>query len=170
MSDAQPQRRTDPLADLSALWRKAQPPDVRQFLDQLGPLNPDQLLAVLRTDQQRRWHHDKPILAETYLAWRPELTVDPEHALELVYNEFLIREQKGEAPTLDEYLGRFPQLTERFRQQIELHQALAGAGEDPGADASVPFSFPSFLSTTKAPDAAPEAVRPQGPVVPGYEI
>jgi serine/threonine protein kinase len=44
--------------------------------------------------------------------------------LELVYGEFLLREEWGEVPDAEEYVWRFPRCAERLLQQIELYRAL----------------------------------------------
>ncbi len=43
-----------------------------------------------------------------------------------IYGEFLLREQLGERPALDEYLWRFPENADVLRLQIDLHRALGG--------------------------------------------
>jgi eukaryotic-like serine/threonine-protein kinase len=54
------------------------------------------------------------------------LKTDPDQALVLIYGEFLLRQELGETPTLDEYLQRFPDCAERLRQQDEFHRAVEG--------------------------------------------
>jgi hypothetical protein len=90
----------------------------------------------------------------------PGLALDPEKALELVYGEFLAREALGQAPTLDEYLRRFPQYASRLRQQVRLHQALA---DDAWSDLTA--SRPDPGAATEAL-AAPAAL----PTIPGYDL
>jgi serine/threonine protein kinase len=82
-------------------------------------------VAVLRADQEARWQAGEPVQAEAYLAMLPALARDLENALELVYGEFLLREELGQRPTLDEYVQRFPQHASRLKQQVDLHRALA---------------------------------------------
>jgi hypothetical protein len=48
---------------------------------------------------------------ETYLERYPALQADPALAVEVVYQEVLLPEELGEVFRLEEYLGRFPQLT-----------------------------------------------------------
>jgi hypothetical protein len=79
---------------------------------------------VLHADQRERWLGGERVLAETYLEHLPALGTARELAIDLIYAELLIREELGESPPLDEYLGRFPQFAEELRQQVELHRAL----------------------------------------------
>jgi serine/threonine-protein kinase len=115
----------DPERRLSLLWRQGQRPDVQQFLAAAGDLSLEQVAAVLAVDQRERWQAGESIRAEVYLQRYPAIAADVERALELVYGEFLLREERGEEPAPDEFLRRFPAYVARLRQQFELHQALA---------------------------------------------
>src|SRR5262249_53293398 len=42
----------------------------------------------------------------------------------LLYNEMVLREEVGESPSLDEYLGRFPGLASLLKNQWEVHHAF----------------------------------------------
>src|SRR5262249_11147111 len=50
---------------------------------------------------------------------------DPERLLDLIYNEFDLRERLGEHPAFDEYVGRFPALEALLRDQFAIHRLLA---------------------------------------------
>ena len=58
----------------------------------------------------RRNYEGERVPAEAYLRLFPALESDPEGAVELAYGEFLLREQAGERPSLEEYQWRFPAL------------------------------------------------------------
>src|SRR5262249_1765955 len=62
-----------------------------------------------------------------------------------------------EAPSLDDYRRRFPDLAGELQLQIELHRALEAAADRPGEDSG---------ESAAAPARAPAA----GPSVPGYEV
>jgi serine/threonine-protein kinase len=109
---------------LAQLWGQGQQPNVQQFLAEVPDLSPAHVAAVLGVDQWERWQRGERIAAETYLERYPILQGDVEGAVELVYGEFLLREQLGEAPALDEFVHRFPQYAARLQQQLELHRAL----------------------------------------------
>jgi WD40 repeat protein/tRNA A-37 threonylcarbamoyl transferase component Bud32 len=154
----------DPALQLFRQWQDGQEPDARQFLQRAGPLQVAQVVAVLRVDQRERWRRGKPLPAETYLEWCPALADDQERALELVYGEYVLREELGQAPAAADYLRRFPQYADRFRQQLELHRALAGS--------ALTAARPSKRSQVETPgDLAPEAVPGSPPPsVAGYEV
>src|SRR5882757_2533579 len=54
------------------------------------------LIETLRADQSQQWRCGKRILIESYSSVHPEILDDPEIALQLVYNEILLREGDGE--------------------------------------------------------------------------
>jgi serine/threonine protein kinase len=152
--------RKDPAEQLSRLWREGQPPDVRQYLAGAGSLSPDQVVDVLRADQEARWQAGERVPAEAYLAMHPVLALDLEKAFELVYGEYLLREGLGQTPTQDEYLHRFPQYASRLKQQLQLHQALA---DDPCTDLSASGSDSEGATEALASPAALPAIA-------GYDL
>jgi serine/threonine-protein kinase len=113
-----------PAEQLQLLWQQGQQPDVNEFLARAGSLMPAQVAAVLRVDQRWRWQAGQRVVAEVYLQYHPEICSDAEAWLDLIYNEFLLRERLREQPDLAEYVRRFPVQAEQLRAQIELHCAL----------------------------------------------
>jgi tetratricopeptide (TPR) repeat protein/tRNA A-37 threonylcarbamoyl transferase component Bud32 len=127
-----PEQPETPIANLWQRWRQDQCPDFSDPAE--GGPSADQVLALLRFDQCQRWREGVRVPAERYLATYSVLKTDPEQAFVMVYGEFLLRQQLGEAPTLEEYVSRFPQFAERLREQDEFHRAMApGSWADAGA-------------------------------------
>jgi serine/threonine-protein kinase len=122
-----------------------------------------QLAARLEGEQRQRWQRGEQVAVEAYLTQYPALQADAEAALLLIYQEVVLREERGEAPPLAEYLRRFPQWAEQLRQQFEVHDALA-SGQ----------LFASALSQAKTMPALAPPFPPPGtadlPAVPGYEV
>ncbi len=119
------------------LWESGRP-DLDAFLAEAGPLSPDDLAAVLRADQRGRWEAGERVPAEDYLRRLPG-EPDAEVAVDLIFQEYLLRERRGEAPETEEFAGRFPQYAAVLRDQIDLHRALASdptgtATHGPGGD------------------------------------
>jgi serine/threonine-protein kinase len=143
----------DPLATTTAdaaerlerLWQQGQRPDMDAFLAGQGPLAPADTAAALRVDQRERWQAGERVPAEDYLRRHPGVAADPEAAVDVIFNEFLLRDRLGERPEPDEYLRRFPGHAGVLRRQLELHRALA-------AD--------SVTRSAPAPDATEPAARP----------
>ena len=86
----------------------------------------------------------------------------PESALELIYGEFLLREEMGESPQVEEFHWRFPRFAARLQKQLDLHGALMSldaTGESPTDD---PAARGGVQTAT-----TPGAVRL---IVPGFQI
>ena len=134
-----------PAARLLRLWQDGSAPDLDAFLAGSGNLSPVQLAAVLRVDQRERWRLGQYIPAETYLHRCPRLRDDEEGATDLVYGEYLLREKRGAAPVVEEFLWRFPNLASALVPQIELHRALQSAPAlAADATATLPVGLPAL--------------------------
>ena len=150
-----------PVQEFESLWRKEQTPNVRDFLQQAADLSPQQVVEVLCIDQWQRWHHGDRIPAETYLEMHPALASAPDAAFDLVFGEFLLREQAGEEPALETFSKRFPQFAGLLERQAKLHQAFE-------AESLSPATGPNAAATQQA---GPNAKDPsEWPQVPGYTI
>src|SRR5437762_12239924 len=90
------------------------------------------------------------------------------HALDLVYGEFLLREELGEGPTVREYVQRFPPYADSLKLQIELHQAMASGSAIAPAATGNPLGAATGLTAGDA-TPAPQAAQTE-PTVNGYEI
>jgi hypothetical protein len=119
---------------------------------------PEDPLTALLVEQRQRWQRGDRVSAEALLARLPAASV--ESALDLIYQEFLLREERGEKPEVAEYQQRFPHLAEPLRIQFEVDRELAPAARSrpPAPPAHSAETFP----------AAPAS--PSRPVVPRYEI
>ena len=80
--------------------------------------------AMLLVDQKRRWLQGERVLVEEYCRQLPSLRNDTESLLDLIYSEVLLRERRGEQPTLAEYVERFPDVADQLRIQFELDQVI----------------------------------------------
>lgn len=124
--DAAAAQQPDPAERLWQLWQQGERPDLDAFLAWAGELTAEQLAAVLRVDQRARWEAGEGIQAEAYLARYPIVQTQEDCALDLIYNEYLIRTRLGQSVEADEYTRRFPPFAATLRLQIELHRAMAG--------------------------------------------
>jgi serine/threonine protein kinase len=121
------------------------------------------LVEDLSKDLRARWERGERPAVEAYLERYPALRTDPEAAVDLIYQEVLLREARGEVVQTSEYLQRFPQCAAQLRDQFEVHQAL-GSG-DPAAGPGTPPNVQPVSLDPSAP-AGPAVL----PVIPGYEI
>src|SRR5262245_50239806 len=60
---------------------------------------------------------------------------------DLVWSEWLLREELGEKPTLQEYFRRFPEFEQDLRAQLELHRALGRAASGAAPPAFAPPGY-----------------------------
>ena len=91
----------------------------------------EELVDRLCNDQVKRWRAGQRVPAESYLALHPCLQEFGEAALELIYGEFLLREELGESPQVEEFHWRFPRFAARLQKQLELHGALLSSDSTP---------------------------------------
>ncbi len=144
------------------LWRQGRKPDLRVFLTAHKALGPTQVATVVGVDQYQRWLVGERIQAEEYLPLLPSGPDSDQAACDVIYGEYLLREQFGERPSVEEYRRRFPAQARLLSRQVELHQALAN--EDQHDDEQdVPATYHSPL-----PGFAGSLPAPAG--IPGYQI
>jgi eukaryotic-like serine/threonine-protein kinase len=113
---------------------------------------PPLMLAQLLDEQRRRWRQGERVLVENILTRLPALRADRAIVLDLIYNEIVLREQDGERARQEEYLRRFPHLSQELTLQFEVDRFLnapnldAGSGHtEPQPAGGMPFpSLPGF--------------------------
>jgi hypothetical protein len=110
---------------LQRLWDEGKRPNLAEFLATAGDLPSEQLAEVVRVDQRQRWQNGNPVSVESYFARYPLLRDHAELAVDLIYQELLLRERQGEGPDPADYERRFPQYAKTVAQQIALHRTLA---------------------------------------------
>jgi hypothetical protein len=156
----------DPAHRLWKLWRQGQPPRVEDFLAAAALDDAEQIRAVLRVDQVERFRLGQGVPAEAYLQAFPAVANASELALDLVFGEFLLREEQGEHPAWEDYLRRFPHQAQELNLQLELHRAMETQLQPP-SDGSTPTVTSGALPTSAADPASldPTAPRPirEGP-------
>src|SRR5579884_2826039 len=105
----------------------------------------DNDLDALLDRQKTAWAAGDRTPAEGLLT-DSALAGDRDALLHLLYGEFVLRQESGDAPSEDEYLVRYPDLADDLRLQFEVHAALGAGllgdtrppGEEPAADADDP--------------------------------
>src|SRR5262249_39633757 len=144
-----------PVSRLLRLWREpGQRPDLCRFVSAEADLRATDLAAVLRADQKQSWRAGERRPGEGELDRFPAVAVDPDLAIDLIYSEYLLREDEGHAPEISEFVRRFPRHAEMIRIQADFHQALAAA--QPGRQAH--------------PASASSPAASAWPRVPGYKV
>lgn len=135
-----------PSSQWSAMWRHAERPDLKTFLATVSNLSAEQLSQILCTDQRERWlRGERPEIDEYFNIFR-SFQRGTEYEVDILYNEFLMRREIGETPTVDEYRQRFPELAEQLQVQVNLRDALGmaiSAGVNSGRKAVARLSSPT---------------------------
>src|SRR6266849_5856284 len=103
---------------------------------------------ALLVEQRQRWQRGERVPVEAFLEKAPALGADADGLLDLIYNEFLLREEAGERPQPAEYLGRFPALAAPLQALFAVDHALVPGGPDPAT--ATPVSAGSSALTPPA--------------------
>jgi WD40 repeat protein/serine/threonine protein kinase len=181
---------TAPLSESDAL------PGASCPLTQEGTAESDlpRLAGLTRADQRRHWERGNRLLIESYLQLWPAFRDRPALLVDLVVGEFLLRDEFGESPTLEEYQQRFPTVADALARNVVLQALLLtdSPEEDQEPERAQPNRVrprplprlpldPSTLlgadlsradgrsDVTRAGPATPRGSFPC-PQVPGYEI
>src|SRR5262249_28901427 len=105
----------------------ADDPWASTLADRAAGLQGLDLAALLRDDQRWRWSSGRPVAVEWYLQLLPGLKDQPDALLDLIYQEVVLREERGERPGEEEYRRRFPAVAPQLERQFALHRALDGS-------------------------------------------
>ena len=113
--------------------------------------------------QQRSWNDNDPVSIENLLLESPELRERSGAIVDLIYAEILLREARGEHPSKEEYVVRFPKLTDSIERQFQVHRAL-----QPSSEAEVLTDAGGETLAEDGNSAAAHFVSL--PAVPGFEL
>jgi serine/threonine protein kinase len=144
------------------LWRQGRAPDLRAFLTLHKVKGAEQIATIVAVDQYQRWLAGQRVSAEQYLTLLPSGPETDQAACDIIYGEYLLREQFGERPSLEEFRRRFPTQARLLSRQVELHHALAG-DERLAGNVDVPRTYHTPTTESSSAQLAPA-------VIPGYEI
>ena len=122
-------------------------------------VDPAELAEVVRliaADQQKHWLCGRRFLLENYLPSHPGLRDAHESLLDIIYNEVRLRNLTGDVATVQEYLRRFPQLSDEIEPLFQVHSALESAFPEST------YSAAAFTSQPEIPRSInwPESTRP----------
>src|SRR5262245_38109569 len=112
--------------------------------------------SMMLIEQRERWERGDCVPVERLIEERPSLRGNAEAVLELLYQEMLLSEERGEEPRLDDYLRRFPHLANDLRMQFEVHTAVKTSQDRPADEAPK--------------EGASNKVGQRWPEIDGYEI
>jgi serine/threonine protein kinase len=84
----------------------------------------------LAREMRRHWRAGERIGAEEFLSRRPEVSQSPQAAVELIYEEYCLRQAAGEDGVEQDLLNRFPQWAGPLRVMLECHRQLLESQRD----------------------------------------
>src|SRR5262245_42795748 len=99
----------------------------------------DNTLRQLCAELERRLCANESGGAESVIASHPGLGDDANAALEVIYTEFVAREQLGQRPRPDEFLTRFPKWREGLEQLFQIHGAVGNSAVGTAHVKDTPF-------------------------------
>jgi formylglycine-generating enzyme required for sulfatase activity len=109
-------------------------------------------LSELRSEQGEPWRQGDRIPVESIIT-RSAMLPDDNLLVAFVVAEFRLRADLGDAPTVDEYITRFPQLGDQLRSLLERDRptGLQTPAERPASDPTPQQGDASVESTAKSP-------------------
>jgi WD40 repeat protein len=168
-------------------WRRGQRPAIADYLAASEIERRVLLGGLVQEDLQWRLRAGEEFGVEAYLSAYPELTDDPRVVADLAALEYVLREQRGETPRLEDYQARFPQHASTLAQQVAAHRGRAAEASPPPAaqvgpahavtvkpaapataQGGSPLPPAPALSAVTGPALPASAV--EGAAVPGYEV
>src|SRR5262245_3111773 len=134
-----------PAENLRREWQDGREPALDSFLAGLPDVSPSELASLIRVDFEARWSRNDHRQPEEYLRRFSAVAADTELAVDVIYTEYLAREQSGERPEMAEYLDRFPAYANVLAEQILLHHALQTFDDDAQVERNEPGSVDGDL-------------------------
>jgi hypothetical protein len=167
----------EPVERFRAAWRANGSADLDAFLPQPGDSLRGALLdALVKVDLEMRWRRREAVTLEHYAERYPELAPGDNWSPELLYEEYRVRQQYGDGPSLVTYQKRFPRQFDQLRRLVAANPVgtLLASGPPqrpvrrapaPPVVASQTPEVPSntSLSEPSEPAAVPPAQPPQPP-------
>ena len=103
-------------------WQDGATPELSEYLPE-GPraLRRLTLVEAIKVDLEYRWQLGRaPKMVEEYLREFPELSSDGGMPCDIIYEEYHIRKQRGEAVKISDYCDRFPLQVEELGRLFRL--------------------------------------------------
>jgi WD40 repeat protein len=128
----------------------------------------DSVLDRFQEELRRRLALGESVRIEDYrIGEFATLFDDTDRMLDLLYYEVMLREERGEAPRVEEYLERFPEFAGPIRDLFEVHQAL---GETQRATQGDGTADDRGAAEAQTLPSGPDEIEHPGGSIPGYEL
>ncbi len=113
-----------PIAEFDRRWDQGLKPDVGEFVAMHDPISPSQLTHLLLIDQSRRWAGGEKVSVEYYFERFPDLLKNTEGAIDLLFAEFLLREEFDPTTSIAAFASRYPQFVDELCRQFTFHRTV----------------------------------------------
>ncbi len=111
--------------DFLALWEVGTPP-LDRFWAGLGRGRPATLLtALIKIELLKRFERGERPRAAEFLAQFPGLARDSDRAISIIYEEFCLLQENGEAPSSDEFCRLYEPWSDSLASQLVYHRELS---------------------------------------------
>jgi serine/threonine protein kinase len=121
-------------------------------IDNADHLSPRELVDAVLDAQRRRFAAGERPRAEEYLQRFPALVADRSLAVDVIYSEFLLRREHGEATAPAGYLDRFPQYAELLERQFVVYRAIEADSHSPDDVEATLLSEPQRVTAAQTTD------------------
>ncbi len=92
------------------------------------------LAELIKADLRLRFDNGQSPTVASYLEQFPELCQTDSRVLSLIYEEFCLREEGGDAPDVESFCGRYPRWKDSLIAQLQYHRLFSqAAGARPSA-------------------------------------
>ncbi len=137
------------VAQLRAAWNGATDVDLVPLLPAEGdPLRRAALLELIKADLEIRWRRKQGKPLESYVERIPELGAVDGLTVEIIIEEYRIRAQEAQPPSLSSYRERFPKQYAEIERLVRDEPTRSKLEE---TQAHVPTSFPAPAPTNPTP-------------------
>src|SRR5262245_14585140 len=124
-------------------WRQDPSVDLAAFVPpREHPLRQLVLQELIKIDLEMRWQRGTPIEVEVYLQQYPELAADRHCLVTLLYEEWHVRQMRGDESPLAVYQARFPEHFEDLERFVQRHLADERTPNPTAVQTPSPFQVP----------------------------
>lgn len=116
----------------------------------------EQLLRQICTEMERRLRSGESCSAEEYLTANPWLASDADALLELIYFEFVLREDLGLNPVAEDWYRRFPEQQQSLEKIFQIHRSARHDGQE-----NSPDGLPAPKAPSQTGDMPPAGLENQ---------
>jgi serine/threonine protein kinase len=124
---------------LEQFWRNCKAKVTGSLIDPLA-----HLAALVKCDLRCRFERGQTAEAAHYLDRFPELSQADSRIISLIYEEFCLREEKGEAPDVETFCERYPAWKDSLFSQLQYHRLFSQAAGLTNANPRFPEAGDQF--------------------------